>query len=92
MEINLLLLAIALVYLLFYIGCWIYVVNSGESDLMLGVIAWSTVIGGTLILLGGIVAGFSNKGVNTFNVALGSQSTYNPKSVEMEEMEEMKEM
>ncbi len=58
MEINLLLLAISLVYLLFYIGCWIYVVNNGEVELMLGVIAWSTVIGGTLILLGGIVAGF----------------------------------
>ena len=56
MEINLLLLTISLVYLLFYIGCWIYVVDQ-DSDVMLGVIAWSTVIGGTLILLGGLVAG-----------------------------------
>lgn len=68
MEINLLLLTISLVYLLFYIGCWIYVVDQ-DSDVMLGVIAWSTVIGGTLILLGGLVAGLKGPNAVVINTS-----------------------
>lgn len=47
-----------IVLILIYIGSWIYIVNQ-DPEFLIGSIAWSTVIVGTLTILGAMVYGAS---------------------------------